>query len=126
MSETFPTINFAEARGARLAWQMWGQGSSTIVAIPPLAQNIEVAWESAFIRRMLERFGTFSRYLHFDKRGSGASDQQSHVAGIDERVEDLRAVMDDAGIERADFFVQSDGGPMALLLPLPTRAGSTA
>lgn len=115
MSETFPTINFAEARGARLAWQMWGQGSSTIVAIPPLAQNIEVAWESAFIRRMLERFGTFSRYLHFDKRGSGASDQQSHVAGIDERVEDLRAVMDDAGIERADFFVQSDGGPMALL-----------
>lgn len=115
MPGDIPAISFAPARGARLAWQMWGHGSSPIVAIPPLAQNIEVAWESALIRRMFERFGSFSRYLHFDKRGSGASDQQSQVAGIDERVEDLRAVMDDAGLDRASLFVQSDGGPMALL-----------
>jgi pimeloyl-ACP methyl ester carboxylesterase/DNA-binding SARP family transcriptional activator len=108
-------VRFAPARGARLAWQQWGDGPATIVAIPPLAQNIEVGWEQPLIRRMLERFGSFSRYLHFDKRGSGASDRHSEVAGIDERVEDLRAVMDDAGIERATFFVQSDGGPMALL-----------
>lgn len=108
-------VRFAPARGARLAWQQWGEGPATIVAIPPLAQNIEVGWEQPLIRRMLERFGTFSRYLHFDKRGSGASDRHSEVAGMDERVEDLRAVMDDAGIERASFFVQSDGGPMALL-----------
>lgn len=110
-----PPIEFAQGRGARLAWQMWGNGDSTIVAIPPLAQNIEVAWESPLIRGMLERLGSFSRYLHFDKRGSGASDRESQVAGVDERVEDLRAVMDSACIDRATLFVQSDGGPMALL-----------
>lgn len=110
-----PPIEFAPGRGARLAWQMWGHGDSTIVAIPPLAQNIEVAWESPLIRGMLERFGSFSRYLHFDKRGTGASDRESQVPGVDERVEDLRAVMDSAGIDRASLFVQSDGGPMALL-----------
>lgn len=110
-----PAIHFANARGARLAWQMWGDGEETIVAVPPLAQNIEVAWEWPLVRRMLERFGTFSRYLHFDKRGTGASDRRSRVPGIDERVDDMRAVMDSAGIESAHLFAQSDGGPMTLL-----------
>ncbi len=110
-----PAIEFAPARGARLAWQRWGNGTEEIVAIPPLAQNIEVAWEAPLIRAMLERFGTFSRYLHFDKRGTGASDRRSRVAGIDERVDDIRAVLDHAEIEAAHFFVQSDGGPMALM-----------
>jgi pimeloyl-ACP methyl ester carboxylesterase/DNA-binding SARP family transcriptional activator len=110
-----PQVHFGQARGARLAWQMWGDGPATIVAVPPLAQNIEVAWEWHQLRAMLERFGTFSRYLHFDKRGTGSSDRRSRVPGIDERVDDLRAVMDDAGVSRAHFFVQSDGGPMAIL-----------
>lgn len=110
-----PPIRFASGRGARLAWQMWGDGPATIVAIPPLAQNIEVAWEWPLVRGMLDRFGSFSRYLHFDKRGTGASDRRSRVAGIDERVDDLRAVMDDASVGSAHLFVQSDGGPMALL-----------
>jgi pimeloyl-ACP methyl ester carboxylesterase/DNA-binding SARP family transcriptional activator len=94
---------------------MWGEGDETVVAVPPLAQNIEVAWESPHVTRMLERFGSFSRYLHFDKRGTGASDRRSRVPGIDERVEDLRAVMDSADIDSAHLFAQSDGGPMTLL-----------
>jgi pimeloyl-ACP methyl ester carboxylesterase/DNA-binding SARP family transcriptional activator len=80
-----------------------------------MAQNIEVAWEWPELRAMFERFGSFSRYLHFDKRGTGCSDRRSHVAGIDERVDDVRAVMDHADIPKAHFFVQSDGGPMAML-----------
>ncbi|MDX1691384.1 MAG: alpha/beta fold hydrolase [Acidimicrobiia bacterium] len=110
-----PPIQFADARGARLAYQMWGEGPATIVAIPPLAQNIEVAWEWPTIRRMFDRFGGFSRFLHFDKRGTGSSDRRSRVPGIDERVDDIRAVMDAADVESGHFFVQSDGGPMALL-----------
>lgn len=119
-------IEFAQARGARLAWQIWGEGPATIVAIPPLAQNIEVAWESPYIQRMLDRFGTFSRYLHFDKRGTGASDRRSAAPGIDERVDDVRRVMDDAGIEAAHLFVQSDGGPMSILFAAtyPERVNS--
>lgn len=110
-----PEILFAPARGARLAYQTWGEGEQTLVAIPPFAQHIEMAWEQPAVRAMLERFGSFSRYLHFDKRGTGSSDRRSQVPGIDERVEDLRAVMDAAEIDQAHFFAQSDGGPMAIL-----------
>ena len=97
-----------------------------MVGIPPLAQNIEAAWEWPDIRRMLERFGSFSRYLAFDKRGTGASDRRSQVPGMEERVEDIRAVMDHAGIDRAHLFVQSDGGPMAILFAVtyPHRVDS--
>jgi pimeloyl-ACP methyl ester carboxylesterase/DNA-binding SARP family transcriptional activator len=86
-----------------------------VVAVPPLAQNIEVAWEWPEVRWMLERFGSMSRWVPFDKRGTGASDRRSRVQGIDERVDDLRAVMDDAGIERAFLYGSSEGGPMCLL-----------
>lgn len=110
-----PPIHFAVGRGdARLAYQIYGEGPF-LVTIPPTAQNIEVAWEWPSIRAMFERFGSFTRHLLFDKRGTGASDRRSQMPGIDERVDDLRAVMDHAGIERAHLFGASEGGPMALL-----------
>lgn len=110
-----PPIRFAEARGARLAYQDFGEGPPTVVAIPPLAQNIEMAWEWPEVRNMLERFGSFCRYIHFDKRGTGSSDRRSRIPELDERVDDVRAVMDAAGVDRAHFFVQSEGGPTSLL-----------
>ena len=113
--DALPPIEFADARGARLAYQAFGSGAHTIVSIPPLAQNIELAWEWSEIRSMLERFGSFSRFVHFDKRGTGASGRRTAVNGIDERVDDLRAVMDTAGIDHAFLFASSEGGPMALL-----------
>lgn len=115
MSNNVPPIEFARARGARLAYQTWGSGDEAMVAIPPLAQNIEVAWEWPQVREMLERFGKFTRYLHYDKRGTGASDRRPAIAGVDERVDSLRCVMDAANIDAAHFFVQSDGGPIAIL-----------
>lgn len=113
--DDMPPIHFAPARGARLAYQVFGEGPETIVAIPPLAQNIEVAWEWPLIRHMHERFAQFCRYLVFDKRGTGSSDRRSKVPGIDERVSDLRAVMDHADIHRAHLYGQSEGGPMTIL-----------
>jgi pimeloyl-ACP methyl ester carboxylesterase/DNA-binding SARP family transcriptional activator len=80
-----------------------------------LAQNIEAAWEWPAARRMMERFASFTRWVHFDKRGTGASDRRFHVPGIDERVDDFRAVMDAAEIDRAFLYGASEGGPMALL-----------
>ncbi len=110
-----PPIRFAPAGEARIGYQVFGDGPVTLVAIPPAAQNIEIAWERLEVRRMFDRFGSFSRFLHFDKRGTGVSDRRSQVPGIDERVDDLRAVMDHAGIARAHFFAASEGGPMAIL-----------
>jgi pimeloyl-ACP methyl ester carboxylesterase/DNA-binding SARP family transcriptional activator len=113
--EQLPQTRFATARGARIAYQVFGGGDHTVVAIPPTAQNIELSWEQPAVRAMLERFASFCRYLHFDKRGTGCSDRNGRIADLDERVEDLRAVMDHAGIEHAHLFGNSEGGPMSLL-----------
>ena len=110
-----PPVHFAPVRGARIAYQDFGEGPA-IVNIPPFAQNIEVAWEWPAVRDMFERFASFSRWIVFDKRGTGASDRQIPIANLDERVEDLRAVMDHAEVERAFLFGASEGGPMCLLL----------
>lgn len=110
-----PSIEFAEARGgARIAYQRWGSGPP-VVAIPPAAQNIEIAWEWPGLRAIFERFGSFSDYLHYDKRGTGSSDRTIPVPHVDDRVDDLRAVMDAAGVERAHLFAQSEGGVTTLL-----------
>lgn len=109
-----PPVRFANSKGARIAYQQWGEGPD-LVGIPPAAQNIEMAWEWPNLEAMLDRFGSFSRYLHFDKRGTGSSDRMSVVPGYDERVDDLIAVLDDAGIERAHILGISEGGPMSIL-----------
>lgn len=113
--QPLPATRFARVRGARLAYQVFGAGEHTVVAIPPTAQNIELSWEQPAVHAMLERFASFCRYLHFDKRGTGCSDRNGRIADLDERVDDLRAVMDDAVIEHAHLFGSSEGGPMTLL-----------
>jgi pimeloyl-ACP methyl ester carboxylesterase/DNA-binding SARP family transcriptional activator len=125
-ADWIPETRFAQARGARLAYQKFGEGEHRILAIPPLAQNIEIAWEWPDVRAMLERFGSFSEYVVFDKRGTGASDRHSQVPGLDERVEDIRAIMDAVGWHSAHFFVQSDGGAMAIMFAVtyPVRVES--
>ncbi len=110
-----PEIKFARAGGSSIAYQIFGDGPITIAAVPPMAQNIELCWEWPAIRHMLERFGSFSRYLHFDKRGTGMSDRSLDIPGIDERVDELAAVLDAEGIEHAFVFGVSEGGPMALM-----------
>jgi pimeloyl-ACP methyl ester carboxylesterase/DNA-binding SARP family transcriptional activator len=109
------SVRYARVAGASLAYQTWGDGPATIVAVPPLAQNIELTWERPEFRRMLTRLGSFARVLHFDKRGTGASDRCTHMPTMDERVEDLVAVMDAAGIhDGAHLLGVSEGGPVAL------------
>ena len=109
------SVQFAPARGGRIAYQRFGVGTEVIVALPPSAQNIEMGWEWPGIRTMLERLGSFSDFIHFDKRGTGASDIAQEIPGIDERVDDVRAVFDTEGVDHAHLFAQSEGGPLALL-----------
>ena len=109
-------IRFARVEGAAIAYQTWGTGPSTVVVIPPLAQNIELTWERPEYRAVFARLGRFARVLHFDKRGTGASDRTDRMPTVDQRVEDLIAVMDAAGIERAHLAGISEGGPVTLAL----------
>ncbi len=108
-------MRYARSGGVSLAYQCFGEGSIDLMIIPPLAQNIELAWERPEIAHMFDRFGAFARVTHFDKRGTGASDRSASVPTMDQRIDDTRAVMDAAGVDRAVLLGVSEGGPMALL-----------
>jgi len=110
-----PEIRFARATASTIAYVVYGDGPVTICAVPPMAQNVELAWDSPIVRRMFERYASFSRQVAFDKRGTGMSDRNLDIPGLDERVDELRAVMDDAGIEHAHLHGMSEGGPMAIM-----------
>lgn len=110
-----PEIRFARAAGSSIAYEVYGDGPVTVCAVPPMAQNIELAWDSPVLRRMFERFGAFSRQIAFDKRGTGMSDRNLAIPALDERVDELTAVMDAAGVDRAFLHGISEGGPMAIM-----------
>ena len=113
-----PEIRFADAAGSSIAYEVYGReepDAPVVCAVPPFAQNIELAWESRRMRAMFERYAAFSRQVVFDKRGTGMSDRWQTVPGMDERVDELRAVMDAAGIDRAFIHGVSEGGPMAVM-----------
>ncbi len=86
-----------------------------MITIPPAAQNVEMAWESAQIRRTLNLFGSFARMVAFDKRGTGCSDRQSFVVGLDERVDYLEAVLGAAVVASAGGPPDVAGGPPHLV-----------
>ena len=112
---SMPPTRYARSGEVSLAYQDFGDGPVTLFAVPPLARNIELAWESPQYRRYFNRVASFSRYVHFDKRGTGASDRTLPMPSLETRVDDMRAVMDVAGIDRAFLWGSSEGGPMALL-----------
>jgi pimeloyl-ACP methyl ester carboxylesterase/DNA-binding SARP family transcriptional activator len=111
-----PETRFARTpSGSSIAYQVIGDGDVTIVSVPPMAQNIEMAWECSAIRGMFEGFESFCRFVAFDKRGTGMSNRSLDIPRLDERVDELSAVLDDAGIDRGYVMGTSEGGPMALM-----------
>ena len=96
-----PETRFARADGVDIAYQVFGDGPRNLVWIPGWISHIEVMWELAEFARFLERLSEFSRVVTFDKRGTGLSDRIAGVATPEERVADVRAVMDAASVERA-------------------------
>ena len=112
---TTPEIRFACASRSTIAYMVYGDGPATVCAVPPMAQNVELAWNSPHITKMFERFAAFSRQVAFDKRGTGMSDRSLDIPGLDERVDELKAVMDHAEIDRAYIHGVSEGGPMAIM-----------
>jgi pimeloyl-ACP methyl ester carboxylesterase/DNA-binding SARP family transcriptional activator len=116
LDRAVPETQFAlTPTGSSIAYQSIGEGDVTIVSVPPLAQNIEMAWEWPAIRRMFEGFATFCRFVAFDKRGTGMSNRSPDIPRLDERVDELSAVLDHAGIDRAYVMGTSEGGPMTLM-----------
>lgn len=109
--------SYARAGGFNVAYQVVGEGELDLVGIPIWVSHLEVAWEHPALAGFYRRLASFSRLIVFDKRGTGLSDRLPHdsVPTLEERVEDIQAVMNAVGSERAALFGMHDGGTMAAL-----------
>jgi class 3 adenylate cyclase/alpha-beta hydrolase superfamily lysophospholipase len=110
----------AETRYARsgdvsIAYQVVGEGPFDLVFVPGAASNVELSWTNPVIASFYQRLASFSRLILFDKRGTGLSDRVEGVATLETRMDDVRAVMDAVGSERAAVVGVSEGGPMTAL-----------
>src|SRR6266851_258020 len=121
---TPPETRYAKSGDVHIAYQVVGDGPLDLIFVPGFVSNVELAWESPGPARFFSRLAAFSRLILFDKRGTGLSDRDVGIATLEERMDDVRAVMDAAGSERAALFGASEGGPMSLLFAAtyPQRA----
>ncbi len=97
--------------GACIAYQDLGEGPITLVVIHGWISHLEIYWEQPRFARFMRRLSRNMRVLHFDKRGLGMSDRLSSAPGLDIQMDDIRAVMDAAGVERATVFGWGSSGP---------------
>ena len=98
-----------------IAYQVFGEGDLDLVLVPGFVTHVELIWESDPSARFLEALGSFARVINFDRRGSGLSDPVADAPTLEERMDDVRAVMDAAGSDRAVLMGISEGVPMSIL-----------
>jgi pimeloyl-ACP methyl ester carboxylesterase len=110
-----PPTQYARSGDASVAYQVVGDGPIDLVLVLGFATHLEMQWEWPAFARFFERILSFSRLIVFDKRGTGLSDPVTEAPTLEQRVDDVRAVMDAAGSERAALFGISEGGPMSVL-----------
>ena len=110
-----PETRYASSDGINIAYQVVGKGPIDLVVVPGWMSNIEVFWEEPSVARFYMRLAEFSRLLLFDKRGTGLSDRITDVSTLEQRMDDVRAVMDAVGSKRAALLGYSEGGPMCAL-----------
>ena len=121
-----PKTHYAKSGDVHIAYQVVGAGPFDLVFMPGFVSNLDHSWEWPQLARMLNRLASFSRLILFDKRGTGLSDRVAGIATLEQRMDDVRAVMDAVGSERAAIFGISEGGAMSTLFaatyPERTRA----
>ena len=111
-----PPVRHLLSGGVRLAYQVTGEGPRDLLLVPGLVSHLELDWAHQGYARFLERLGGAGRLIRADKRGTGHSDRSAGVPDLEERVDDLRAVLDAAASERAVVVGVSEGASTALLL----------
>jgi pimeloyl-ACP methyl ester carboxylesterase len=110
-----PRTRYARSGDAHIAYQVFGDGDLDLVFVPGFVSNIEHYWEMPQVPDLLERLGSFARVVIFDKRGTGLSDPVAGPPPLEQRMDDMQAVMDAAGVERAALYGISEGGPASVL-----------
>lgn len=121
-----PKTQYAKSGDIRIAYQVVGEGPFDLVFVPGFISNLDAAWEEPYRARVWTRLASFARLIMFDKRGTGLSDRTVGVPTLEERMDDVRAVMDAVGSQQAALFGISEGGAMSILFaatyPERTRA----
>jgi pimeloyl-ACP methyl ester carboxylesterase len=108
-----PKTRYAKSGNVHVAYQTFGNGDIDLVFVPGFVSNIEIYWEEPHFARWLRRLASIARVITFDKRGTGLSDRLEVLPTMDERMDDVRAVMDAAGSRRAASLGLSEGGSLA-------------
>jgi pimeloyl-ACP methyl ester carboxylesterase len=110
-------VRYADSDGTRIAYQVVGDGPRDLVLVHGWVTHLELLWEYPPAARAMERLASFARVIHFDKRGTGLSDPVpiDHLPTLEQRMDDVRAVMDAVGSKRATLVGHSEGGPMCAL-----------
>jgi pimeloyl-ACP methyl ester carboxylesterase len=112
-----PPVRYVRNGEVSIAYQVVGEGPLDLVYVPGWVTNIELMWEEPSYARFLDRLASFSRLLLIDKRGTGLSDRvvEAELPTLEQRIDDVRAVMDAVGSQRAALVGHSEGGNMAVL-----------
>jgi pimeloyl-ACP methyl ester carboxylesterase len=110
-----PDTRYVMAGDAAVAYQVFGSGERRVVVVPPAFVNVELTWEYPPNHYYFERWGSFATVAQFDHRGAGGSDRIVGAASIEDRMENIRVVMDAVGWERATIYALNQGGPLACL-----------
>jgi pimeloyl-ACP methyl ester carboxylesterase len=107
-------IKYARSGDVHIAYRVFGDGPRDLVLIPGTLSHADLYWELPINQYLLKRLTSFARVIVFDKRGQGLSDRVAEQT-LEERIGDVRAVMDAAGSPRATIFGWSEGGSMSLM-----------
>src|SRR5919202_2580314 len=112
-----PATRYARSGSVNIAYQVVGTGPFDLLWVPGWVSNLEMSWEVPEYARFLIRLASFSRLILFDKRGTGLSDAVSieNLPDLEQRMDDVRAVLEAAGSTNAAVFGASEGGNLSML-----------
>jgi DNA-binding SARP family transcriptional activator/pimeloyl-ACP methyl ester carboxylesterase len=110
-----PAIRYVKSGDVHIAHAVIGQGGTDIVFVPGMFSHLDLWWETHATAQFFQRLGALGRLIMFDKRDTGLSDRAPDDQPLERRMDDVGAVMDACGSERAVLFGYSEGGPMSIL-----------
>ena len=115
MAATRGPIQYASSGDLSIAFQVLGDGPLNMVVVPGFISNLDMIVDSFPFGPLLDRLGSIGTCVMFDKRGTGLSDRDLGFGSLEERADDIRAVMDAVGMESASIFGYSEGGPLSVV-----------
>src|SRR6187549_1842707 len=99
-----PSTRYVKSDDVHIAYQVLGEGPLDLMFVPGFVSNVEAIWQSPKLTTFFRRLASFCRVILFDKRGTGMSDRGSQIFTLEQRMHDVRAILDEIGSERAALF----------------------